>query len=465
MKLPMKIRHLLLPTMLLAFGTGCDSVLDVDPVDVVAEEGAITDAVSARAALAAAYDALQDLDYYGTDFVTFTEVLSDNTFHTGTFSTYADADLNEMRSSSTTIEAMWDAVYFGIDRANVIIEKVPALTDLSTDDQNQILGEAYFLRALHHHNLARLWGGVPIRTTRVTSIEDASTATRATLAEVYTQVLADLTEAEARMTVDRASISASLLAAQALRARVLLYQASPAPLGQATGNWAAVEAAASTVINTPGAALATSYASLFGVNPTSEDIFRVAFNDQDQGSVSYYYMVKSLGGRRELAPTADLRAVYETGDLRYDWSVQTDPINSSRYYASKFPSVGSTEHLHVIRLAELYLIRAEARARQGNLAGAVDDYNALRVRAGLQPHVLGVDVTDETSVLAAIWQERRVELAFEGDRWSDLVRTGEVVAIMTVHNGNPFPAFQALLPIPQEEIDVTQGTLAQNPGY
>jgi starch-binding outer membrane protein, SusD/RagB family len=465
----MRIRHLLLPAVLLVTAAGCDNPLDVNPVDVVAEEIAITDAVSARAALAAAYDALQDFDYYGTDYVTLLEVLSDNALHTGTFTTYADADLNEVRTDHTGLEAMWDALYFAIDRANVIIERIPNVPDLDAETRDQMLGEAHFLRALSHHNLARVWGGVPVRTARVRSIDEASSATRATLGEVYAQIHDDLDQAEALMSVESAGRTASDLAVRALRTRVLAYEASPAPVGLGnSAGWAAVEAQATAVINTPGLSLAANYADLFSTqgSATSEDIFRVAFSDQDQGSVSYYYVVKSLGGRRELAPTSDIRGAYEAGDARADWSVKTDPINDERYYAAKFPSVSSTEHIHVIRLAEIYLIRAEARARQGNLAGAVDDYNVLRARAGLQPHVLGVDVVAlEQNVLDAIWQERRVELAFEGDRWPELIRTGRVDAVMTLHNGSDFPDHQQLFPIPQAEIDVTGGQLAQNPGY
>ena len=464
----MNIRHLLLPAVLLVTAVSCDNPLDVNPVDVVAEEIAVTDAVSARAALAAAYDALQDFDYYGTDYVTLLEVLSDNALHTGTFTTYADADLNEVRTDHSGLETMWDALYFAIDRANVVLERIPDVPGLDAETRDQMLGEAHFLRALSHHNLARVWGEVPVRTTRVRSIDEASTATRATLAEVYAQIRDDLDRAEALMSVDRAGRTASDLAVRALRTRVLAYEASPAPVGLATNDWAAVEAQATAVINTTGLSLAPSYADLFSMQggTTSEDIFRVAFGDQDQGSISYYYVVKSLGGRRELAPTADIRGAYETGDARADWSVKTDPDNDERYYASKFPSVSSTEHIHVIRLAEIYLIRAEARARQGNLAGAVDDYNVLRARAGLPPHVLGVDVVAaEQNVLDAIWQERRVELAFEGDRWPELVRTGRVDAVMTLHNGSDFPDHQQLFPIPQAEIDVTGGQLTQNPGY
>ena len=106
----------------------------------------------------------------------------------------------------------------------------------------------------------------------------------------------------------------------------------------------------------------------------------------------------------------------------------------------------------------MLLIKAEALARQNDLAGAVDTYNQIRVRAGVAPHTLGVDVTTQDEVLAAIDQERRLELAFEGDRWPDLVRTGQAMPVLGV------PEFQTLFPIPQAERDVAPG-VTQNPGY
>ncbi|HLA64449.1 MAG TPA: RagB/SusD family nutrient uptake outer membrane protein, partial [Rhodothermales bacterium] len=110
------------------------------------------------------------------------------------------------------------------------------------------------------------------------------------------------------------------------------------------------------------------------------------------------------------------------------------------------------------RFAEVVLTRAEALARQGRLAEAVVQYNRIRVRAGLAAHVLGTDVTSEDEVLAAIWNERRLEFAFEGDRWPDLVRTGRVPTVMGI------PATAALYPIPQRELDIAPN-MTQNPGY
>ena len=105
----------------------------------------------------------------------------------------------------------------------------------------------------------------------------------------------------------------------------------------------------------------------------------------------------------------------------------------------------------------MLLIKAEALARQNDLVGAVDTYNLIRERAGRAPHVLGQDVTTQADVLAAVDLERQLELAFEGDRWPDLVRTGRAVELLGI------PEFQALYPIPQTELDVAPG-ITQNPG-
>lgn len=462
----MNIRHLLLPATLLAFASGCDSLLNVQPTSEVADENAISDAVSARAALAGAYDALQEDYYYREAFITMNELSSDNALHTGTFTSYVEADDNLLTAQNDHARRFWEDVYLGIGRANNVIARVPSVAGLSDAAKDQIVGEALFLRALHYHNLVKHYGGVPLRLTPVTDVDEASNVTRATVAEVYTQILADLTEAEARMTSVDATRSGSIGGVRALRARVLLYRASPGPTGvNATGTWAEVEAAATSVIDMTGSyALSTDYAELFsptGGN-TSEDIFRVRFNDQDPNSIGYYYSMKSLGGRYELAPTASIRNAYEVGDTRGAWSFKPAPDpDDPRFYVSKFPTVSGTEHPHVIRLAEIYLIRGEARAMQGNFAGAVDDYNLLRVRAGLAPHVLGVDVVAaQDAVLAALRQERRLELAFEGDRWPDLVRSDLAIAVMGLDDR----PFQVLYPIPQSERDIAP-TLLQNPGY
>jgi hypothetical protein len=463
----MKTRYLLLPAMLLAT-VSCQSTLDVSPTDAVPTERAIVDAVSARAALRGAYDALQELSYYAEPMLSWGELSADNMSHSGTFTSYREADLNDLTTINTQVEATWDDIYEAINRANVVIDKVPSVSGLTDAEKNQIVGEARFLRALHYHNLVKYWGGVPIRTAPVASISEAGNVTRATVAEVYAQIMTDLQQAEALMTSLDETRAGSIGGVRALRARVMLYRESPGLTGLNTGDWAAVEAAASAVIDVMPYTLAAEYGDLFHPtgNSTSEDIFRLRFIAEDAFWAGYYYLVKSLGGRYEVAPTTSIRTAYEVGDERFTWSISSDPARPTRFYASKFPTPVGAEHPHVIRLAEVILIRAEARARQNNLVGAIDDYNLLRARAGLAAHALGVDVLTQADVIAAIGRERRVELAFEGDRWPDLVRTGQVVAVMNIADR----PHQALYPIPQGEIDVTRNPdgsprLTQNPGY
>jgi hypothetical protein len=135
-------------------------------------------------------------------------------------------------------------------------------------------------------------------------------------------------------------------------------------------------------------------------------------------------------------------------------------------YGSKYRSIVGTEYFPVLRFAEMILTRAEALARLGQLSEAVDEYNRVRERAGLPDDILGVTVigpgattlSTQDQVIARILNERRLELAFEGDRWPDLVRTGLATTVMGIS------AQATLYPIPQREVDVAPG-ITQNPGY
>jgi len=454
----MRIKLLLL---LSAVGvTACSSVLDVPPTSSVPSETAIADAVGARAALAGAYAGLQSTRLYGHTIVDWTDLLSDNLRFVGTFDNYADADANQLRADNSSVAGIWNGAYDAINRANELIEKVPNVTDFNAGEQDEILGEAHFLRALHYHNLAKLWGGVPLRLEPVKTAAEAANITRATSAQVYTQILADLTLAETEITAGRSQTrQASLGAARALEARVRLYQA----------DWAGAEAAAA-VVEGMGYVLAPNFSDLFDAtgNNTTEDIFRVTFTPTQAQSLSFYYLPKALGGRYEVAPTTGATgiiaafdpasggniALYAPVDKRGVWSISRA---GTRTYAAKFRNPTGDEDIHVIRLGEVILIRAEALAQLNRLPEAVAEYNRLRVRAGLAPDPVGT----QAAVLAAIARERRLELAFEGDRWPDMVRTGQILAFFAL---NAVPVTQAILPIPQAELDVVPG-LTQNPGY
>src|SRR3954462_3794933 len=441
----------------------CNGVLDVPPTTSVSAESAIVDAAGARAALAGAYSGLQASGLYGHRIVDWTDLLSDNLRHTGTFDDYADADNHLLRSDNGTVETIWDAAYDDINRANQIIQQVPNVPDLSAEEKDEILGEAYFLRALNYHNIVKLRGGngqlgAALRLTPVQSAAEANTITRSTVAETYSQILADLAQAKQLITAGpEQTRQASLGAVSAIEARVRLYQQ----------DWAGAEAAAAAG-EAMGYSLAPNFADLFeatGSN-TPEDIFRVNFTPTDAQALSFYYLPKALGGRYEVAPTTGAGSIiaafdpasggsianYHPTDARGIWSIARA---GTRTYASKYRNPSGDEDIHVIRLGEVILIRAEALAQLNRLPEAVAEYNGLRVRAGLAPDPI-VGLT-QGGVLAAIARERRLELAVEGDRWPDLVRTGQATALGV-------PPAQLLLPIPQSELDVAP-SMTQNPGY
>jgi hypothetical protein len=444
-----RILFLVLP---LAAVAGCSSVLDVTPRSTVPEATAISDAAGARSALNGAYNAMQSLAYYGESYIDFPEVVSDNGGAEGTLTAYADGDQNRMIADNTELLVMWNAIYDGINRDNEIITKVP---DIESSDKDEILGEAYFLRALNYHNLVRLWGGVPLRLEPVESVTQAAEITRATPAEVYTQILSDLGQAETLISNTDQNTQASLGAAYALDARVRLYMQ----------DWAGAEDAALKVEGMDYT-LVNNFADLFSAagNATSEDIFRILFTPAQYNEVGYYYLTKNLGGRYEVAPTSEIVAAfdpasngdidsYNPSDARAQYSVAVD---GSRVYAAKYRTSAGTEYVHVIRLGEVVLIRAEALAHLNRLPEAVDEYNRTRVRAGLAPDPR--TGRTQADVLDAIYRERRLELAFEGDRWPDLVRRGVAASTLGISEN------QTLFPIPQHEIDTAPG-ITQNPGY
>ncbi|HEV8266379.1 MAG TPA: RagB/SusD family nutrient uptake outer membrane protein [Gemmatimonadales bacterium] len=456
--------NLLRPVLLLALATGCESVLDVKPINQVPEEAAIINPATARAAVAGMYDALQGGSYYGGTFLVFSDLSAEDVQHTGTFTSWRQADQNALTADNTAIEPLWDALYRTIGRANIVIKRVPTVSGLGAAERDQMLGEAYFLRALTYHNLVKLWGdtapaglGVPLRLEPAPDIPSASAITRATTGAVYTQILADLAQAQTLMSVVKNSRQASVGAVRAIRARVLLYQK----------NWAAAEAEAESVA-TMGYALAPVYGDLFTPegNDTPEDILRVNFTAVEFNLMGWYYRAKGVyGGRREAGPTAALLTAYDpayTGtpasynpvDLRGRWNVAFTTTGIA--FGSKYPTGVGAEDLHAIRFAEILLIQAEAEARQNKLVEAEASLTPIRTRAGLA--AARIDTLPQAQAIDAILQERRLELVYEGDRWPDLVRTGKAAALLGI------PGFQTLYPIPLNELDVAPG-LVQNPGY
>ncbi len=425
---------------------GCNDLLETNPVNQVPTDQAITDAASARVALAGVYDGLQSLSLYGGDYIFFNDLYADNADAAGTFNDFYDAGNRLILADNFTMADNWIALYNTINRANNLLEKVPGIADLDDTEKRQMLGEALTVRALCYHDLVRVWGNVPMPLVPAKDLEEASKVVTVDKATVYAQIEADLKSADTLMTAGGPTTHATQGAAEAILARVYLYE----------GKYPEADAQAD-VVTAQGYTLAPEFSDLFTPqgNDTKEDILKIKFSASDYNDFGYYYLSsrQGHGGRHELAPSDDLIASFDTTDIRYDWSIGLDPFEGRKWRTS-----AGAEEIHVIRYAEVLLIKAEAQAQQNLLAQAVTTYNIIRARAGLPDHVLGVDVTTQADVLAAIELERRHELCFEGDRFPDLVRLGQAETVLAI------PAFRTVFPIPQREIDVAPG-ITQNPGY
>lgn len=442
------MRHRFLPVASLVVTlAGCNSLLDVNPPTQLPQEQAITNAEGARAALAGAYDGMQSLSYYGGDYFFFNDLYADNAIFNGTSNSFSDADARALFADNGVILGTWSAIYTAINRDNNIIQKVPPLTDMDSTEKAQVVGEAYLLRALNYHNLVRVYGDVPMPLVPATSISQASQIARTPTAAVYTQIIADLTQAEQLISATSPTTHATAGAAKALLARVYLY----------LGDDVNAIAKADEVIAL-GYTLAPTFGDLFDVEgvDTPEDIFKLAFSAVDFTNAGYYYISGDNGGAGEVAVESDLIANFDVAnDVRFAWSIDT---LTSPAEGIKWPTTFGAEDFHIIRFAEVLLIKAEAEAHQNNLVPAVDAVNLIRVRAGLAPDTLGIQLITQQDVLTEIALQRRLELAFEGDRFPDLVRTGQAQTVLGI------PAFRELFPIPQVEIDVAPN-ITQNPGY
>ena len=452
---------------LLAFTASCKSELTLEPTDKVEESAAIVDAASARSALNGAYDALQDDDYYGGSLLFYSDLPSDDVQHTGTFSDFAATDANHVLADNETLLTTWESLYATIGVANQLIARVPNVPGMDQAEKDDIIGQAEFLRALTYHNLVKLWGDVPMPLTPPASIAEASQQTRTPVAQVYTQILADLADAETKIT-NTDTRKATVGAVIALRSRVYLFQQ----------NWQGVIDAANAL--EPDYSLAAKYSDLFSDEgqDTPEDIFRVSFTAVEYNLVGFYYISRSFGGRWEIAPTVDLRDTYgvsadpgyqadtvtrgldfNPADPRAAWNIAYDAKN--RIFGSKYPTTAGAEDVHVIRFGEVILNKAEALAQRNtgaDLVLAIAEVNRIRARAGV-PLLSAVGLT-QAEVLDLIYRERRLELAEEGFRWPDLVRTGQAMAVL----GPDVEAYELLLPIPQADLDVSPN-MQQNPGY
>jgi len=353
-------------------------------------------------------------------------------------------------------EALWTTHYQSIYQVNAVLNGVTNSVSLSATFKKQIAGEMEVVRALYYFNLVNLYDGVPLVTQ--TDYNQTDRLPKATTAAIYTQIMTDLADAQKKLAVTYPSSGRArpnLYTAMGLLAKVNLYQ----------GKWQYAYNEADSVIQSGNYSLEPNPKNVF-LDGSSEAIWQIPSNQGYYGVADAQNFVPNYSGAIPgYLLTTSLLNAFETGDKRFqDWVASDASSGNTLYYPYKYKNVVASttpvEDQMVLRLAELYLIRAEAAAHLNNLTQALADVNSIRTRAGLAPST----ASTETGVLNAIMQERRIELFCEwGNRWYDLKRTGTAAQVLGAEKTG-FNANSALYPIPQSQI-LLNNQLKQNPGY
>ena len=427
----------------------CTKMLDVQPTASISADQAIKDKSGVDKAITGAYYSLHDVGNYGRNQVIVEDLAADNLAWTGTTRDYQQVAENLIAADNGIIDGIWTSNYDCINRVNNVLIRIGDI-EMTANERNMYTGDGLFLRALSHYNLLCYFGGIPIKTKPTLDLSTINQS-RNSVVEVYVQIINDLLTAEQILPKTRSIGRASAYSAEALLARVYLsafqYSSDPAMADSAIIN-------AGDVISNGGYTLAPAFNDLYNGN-TTESIFEVIFDAQNYNRLAQYFFPVSLTGRYEVSPTTEfVQSFHATDTTRFVATITFDEKNLP--YGIKYKDYTSgTDRVYVLRLAEMYMIRAEARAySSGNIDDIRNDINILRVRTGLP----ATTATTYDELKLAIEAERRHEFAFESQRWSDLVRTKRATTVLGIDEK------YTLFPIPLSEMQ-TNKLMTQNPGY
>ncbi len=479
-----RLTWLLAGTLTLGVSYSCsDSFLEVPPEGQAVNTQFYQTQAQAITAVNSIYGNLREWNNIAFAFLAVSTITSDDA-EKG--SVPGDAEFMNLYDNFTVtptegqLNGYWVGQYQGINLANQVLDNVPGIT-MDENLKARLLAEAKFLRAYHYFNLVRTFGGVPI-VSRVPVTAEELNPVRNTREEVYAFVEQDLTEAAAVLPtaygaadIGRATKGAAL----GMLAKVNLYQAQ----------WADVLSLTEQVMGL-GYSLTPDYYQIFrlqGEN-NSESIFEIqaqTLPGNCGSSNSQWAEVQSVRGQFGwgfFIPSESLVNAFEPGDERKEATIlfrgETTPegdkilesapnpyYNQKAYVPSSVTQVcgyGKDQNIRILRYAEILLMHAEAANELGQTDKAESSLNMVRQRAGLSP----VSFTTKEDFRMKIWNERRVELALEnGERFYDLVRQGRAADVLRAQGKNFTPGKNEVLPIPQNQITLSGGTLVQNPGY
>lgn len=422
----------------------CSDKLDVEPRQQIPAEVAISTGENVQNILTGVYDETAQEESYGgylqimADLYGFTDQAS----WYGTYQEPGEIYNKSIFTDNSFVRDLWLNGYEAINQANLVLDNADLVNE---DDRDQVMGEAYFLRALNYFDLNRFFSspdhslGVPLTLNGITDYSQDLEIARAPADQVYQQVISDLQNA-IDLLPESNGARADKYSAEALLARVQLH----------LGNYEEARDAANDVIENSGHSLTGIYADAFNNDSdSSEDLFAFQVNSQDGDNVLVtHYASFEFGGRGgDIAVNDSYLSMFGENDQRGQLFYIGD-------YGDVLTGKYTNEYANIslIRLAEMYLIRAEANQRLGTEVGAtpLEDINTLRNRAE-------ADALTEVT-LDDILKERELELMFEGFLIWDYTRTGRAVGEI------PADSPRLSFPIPLREMDANS-LLVQNPGY
>lgn len=452
-------KYIVLGIVALATGlSSCDDQLTLPPRQSVDQDLALSNDANVKRVLTGAYSEMRSGSLYGGRIQLYAEMLGSNreVRWEGTFNQPREMYNKQIFVNNSFVEGTWSAAYRAINVSNNVLS---ALDVVNESDRARVEGEALFIRASMYFELVKFYGqpysagnttsnlGVPLVLTPTRVINEESFVARNTVEEVYQLIVNDLERAESLLPASNGFFARDYVAAAQL-SRVYLQMGRYAEARDAADR-------AISVATANGKALLPDYMSAFNTDADSpEDIFAIQVNTQDPTNEMFtYYSLPEFGARGgDVAILDEHLEIYEDGDERLDQFF----FSAGEFRTAKWRD--QFKNVKVIRLAELYLTRAEANFRVGTSVGAtpLEDLNRIRTRVGLAPLA--------TATLDAILKERKAELAHEGQIIHDIKRTQGSVRDNSGETVFNFNDPRMVFPIPQREMDANPN-LIQNPGY
>jgi hypothetical protein len=440
--------------------TSCTDFVEVDPPkNNLVSETVFEDPATVESALANIYYKMREQGMLSGRFglSALLSIYSDEQDYYNSGADYLEFYNHNVTATNNLVSAWWSHAYNIIYAANDIVKGVEGSEALSAIEKNNFKGQALFIRGYIHSLLVGLYGDIPYITT--TNYLTNNTVSRQSENEVYEFVISDLIEATALMDdtdVTGEYVIPNASVAKALLSRMYLY----------TEQWELAENMANDLIDSHSLELDINNVFLKNSEETLWQFKPNGVSDNNTYEANQF-IIQFIPGQTYALGKMLLDA-FEPGDLRFsNWTgnLTSNDGLTTLYYAYKYKALlgetASLEYSIIFRLTEQYLIRAESRAQLGNIAGAQDDLNRIRNRAGL----VNTTSTTKNEILEAILQERQVEFFTEhGHRWFDLKRRGVATVVMSPIKIN-WQDTDVLFPIPETELEINSNLKPQNPGY